>query len=183
MKKFPTKEATSTKRLSKWSLALATGFSLLISLQACSEINDSWEVKGGGFIKYKINDSEDYTIELGPRDVEIPFIRNSHHYFLVRTRVEESDRGDAFNIMVNRPVLGDNPTVEQYSWFSSEKSDHGIIFTDQSTVHFDEMDSDSTWTANLDLYAQDCRSGFCSDTLPRLHITGRFRYWIPEEDR
>jgi len=126
---------------------------------------------------------ENYTIELGPRDVEIPFIRNSHHYFLVRTRVEESDRGDAFNIMVNRPVLGDNPTVEQYSWFSSEKSDHGIIFTDQSTVHFDEMDSDSTWTANLDLYAQDCRSGFCSDTLPRLHITGRFRYWIPEEDR
>lgn len=183
MTKSPTKKGTLRVHHLKSPLAFAMGYSLMVSLLACSEINNSWEVKGGGYIKYQVNQSEDYTIELGPDDVEIPFIRNKHHYFLVRTRIEESEKGDALNLMVNRPVLGTNPVVEQYSWFSSEKTEHGIIFSDQSTVHFDEMDSDSVWTADLDLYAQDCRSGTCVDSLPRLHITGRFRYWIPEEYR
>ena len=54
-----------------------------LGLLACSGINDSWEVKGGGYIKYSINDGKKYTIELGPDDVEVPFIRNSYHYLLI----------------------------------------------------------------------------------------------------
>lgn len=150
---------------------------------ACDAINGGWEVDGGGYIKYKINDSEDYTIELGPKDVEIPYVHNSHHYFLVQTQDNASDRGDKFSIMVNRPSLGSNPVIEQYSWFQTEHSPHGIIFTDKSSFKFDEMDSDSIWTASLDFYAQDCRSGKCDDSKPKLHITGRFRYWIPEDYR
>ena len=51
-----------------------------------------------------------------------------------------------------------------------------------SMLHFDQKD-DSTWTADLSLHALDCRSGYCKESLPRLHITGRLRYWIPAEDR
>lgn len=149
---------------------------------SCSEINDSWEVKGGGFIKYSLNGGDDRTIELEDDDVEIPYIRNHHHYLLITTQAKESDFGDQFNIMVNRPVLGENHPVEGYSWFVKEFSERGFLDVDSSIVHLDQKD-DSTWTANLDLYARDCRSDNCSDTLPRIHITGRFRYWIPEEER
>ena len=150
---------------------------------ACSGINDSWEVKGGGYIKYKLNDGDSRTIELGADDVEIPFIKNSHHYLYVRTRLEESDHGDQFAFMVNKPVLGDNTPVQgQYSWFIAENSEKGMIFAENSVIHFDQKD-DSTWTADLELYATDCRSGRCVDTLPRLKITGRFRYWVPAEYR
>ena len=159
----------------------ATLFSLLFF--ACSGINDSWEVKGGGYIKYHINGGKNYTIELGPDDVEVPFIRNSHHYFFVKTQKSESSRGDQISFMVNKPTLGDNPIVEgQYSWFIAENSEKGKFFADSSKVHFDQKD-DSTWTADLDLYATDCRNGKCSESLPRLHISGRLRYWIPEEYR
>ena len=41
-----------------------------LGLMACSGINDSWEVKGGGYIKYKINDGKSRTVELAPDDVE-----------------------------------------------------------------------------------------------------------------
>jgi hypothetical protein len=150
---------------------------------ACSGINDSWEVKGGGYIKYKINDGKSRTVELAPDDVEVPFIRNSHHYLYVKTRLEESGDGDQLAFIVNTPVLGDNHPVQgQYSWFIAEYSEKGRLDGGRSTVHFDQKD-DSTWTADLDLYATDCRSGHCVDTLPALHITGRFRYWIPKEDR
>lgn len=154
-----------------------------LGLYACSGINDSWEVKGGGYIKYKINGGADRTVELMPDDVEVPFIRNRHHYLFVKTRIEESGDGDQLSFMVNSPVLGDNRPVQgQYSWFVAENSEKGLLDAGRSTVHFDQKD-DSTWTANLDLYATDCRSGHCVDTLPALHITGRFRYWIPKEYR
>lgn len=149
-------------------------------LQACSGINDSWETKGGGFIKYQVDGSADYTIELDEDDVLLP--NYNRHYFQATTRIEESGRKDAFSIMVYRPVLGENNVVEQYSWFSSEGSPHGVIFGDQSIVHFDQKD-DSTWTANLDLYAENCTTGECTDSLPRIHITGRLRYWIPVDER
>ena len=152
------------------------------TLLACSGINDSWEVKGGGYIKYKVNDGESHTIELGPDDVEIPFIRNSHHYLYVKTQLEESSRGDQIAFMVNNPKLGNNAPVQEYSWFSMEFSEQGRIFAENSTVHIDQKD-DSTWTADLELYTTDCRNGHCIDTLPKLKITGRFRYWIPEEYR
>ena len=156
---------------------------LALGLMACSGINDSWEVKGGGYIKYKINDGKSRTVELAPDDVEVPFIRNSHHYLYVKTQIEESSDGDQLAFIVNNPVLGDNHPVQgQYSWFIAENSEKGSLDGGRSTVHFDQKD-DSTWTANLDLYATDCRSGHCVDTLPALHITGRLRYWIPKEDR
>ena len=156
---------------------------LALGLMACSGINDSWEVKGGGYVKYKINGGKDRTVELAPDDVEIPFIRNRHHYLFAKTRIEESDEGDQLSFMVNSPILGNNAPVQgQYSWFIAGHSEKGLIDASRSTVHFDQKD-DSTWTADLDLYATDCRSGHCVDTLPALHITGRFRYWIPKEDR
>ena len=85
---------------------------LALGLYACSGINDSWEVKGGGYIKYKINGEKSRTVELAPDDVEIPFIHNSHHYLFLRTQIEESADGDQFSIMVNSPVLGDNHPVQ-----------------------------------------------------------------------
>ena len=156
---------------------------LSLGLIACSGINDSWEVKGGGYIKYKINGGESHTIELDADDVEIPFIHNSHHYLYLKTRPEESSRGDQFSIMVNRPTLGNNAPVQgQYSWFIAGHSEKGLIDASRSTVHFDQKD-DSTWTADLSLYVQDCRYKSCRSDSPRMHITGRFRYWIPKEDR
>ena len=135
---------------------------LSLGLIACSGINDSWEVKGGGYIKYKINGGESHTI---------------------KTRPEESSRGDQFSIMVNRPTLGNKAPVQgQYSWVVVENTERTQIFADSSTIHFDQKD-DSTWTADLSLHALDCRSGYCKESLPRLHITGRLRYWIPAEDR
>lgn len=172
----------ATSRLQSIALSIPTAV-FAFSLFACSGINDSWEVKGGGYIKYQVNGGEKYTIEMDADDVEIPFIHNQHHYFFFRTRLEESSKGDQFSVMVNKPMLGDNPVVQgPYSWFMAEHSDKGFIWADSSVVHFDQKD-DSTWTADLDLYAQDCRSGKCLDSLPALHVTGRFRYWIPEEDR
>jgi hypothetical protein len=162
-------------RLKIW---LATAFFAM----ACSDINEGWEVDGGGYLKYEINGEDERTIELDEDDVEVPFIRNNHHYFLLTTRISESKRGDQFSIMVNRPVLGDNPVVQRYSWFNYGSLTQAPILADKSTIHFDQKD-DSTWTANLDLYTPDCRSGRCVDTLPNLHITGRLRYWIDPDDR
>ena len=154
-------------------------------LLGCGDINSSWENDGGGYIKYQINGSESYTIELGPKDVELT---NYHrHYFHFKTRIEESDRNDVIEAVVNRPKLGDNPIVgdvgeKKYSSVRIEGSPKGSIYSDESLMHFDQMD-DSIWTADIDFYVQDCRSGICSDTLPRIHITGRFRYWIPADER
>jgi hypothetical protein len=157
-------------------------FTVTFLLMACGDINEGWEVDGGGYLKYEINGEDERTIELAEDDVEVPFIKNSHRYFLVKTRVSESKRGDQFSIMVNRPVLGDNPVVQQYSWFNFGSLTQAPILAEKSIVHFDQKD-DSTWTADLDLYVQDCRSGICSDSLPRIHVTGRFRYWIPADER
>ena len=157
-------------------------FAAAFLLIACSDINEGWEVDGGGYLKYKINGGDERTIELAESDVEVPFIKNSHRYFIVRTRAAESKRGDQFSIMVNRPVLGDNPVVQQYSWFNYGSLTQAPILADSSIVRFDQKD-DSTWTANLDLYTPDCRSGKCIDTLPNVHITGRLRYWIDPDAR
>ena len=163
-------------------LCLKFCLAVVFLLMACSDINDGWEVNGGGYLKYKINGEDERTIELAEDDVEVPFIKNSHRYFLVKTRVGESKRGDQFSIMVNRPVLGDNPVVPRYSWFNYGSMTQATIIADSSVVRFDQKD-DSTWTADLSLYAPDCRSGKCIDTLPNLHITGRLRYWVDPDAR
>ena len=68
------------------NICLASG----IFLAACGDINEGWEVDGGGYLKYRINDDKELTIELEPDDVEVPFIKNSHHYFFAKTEIEES---------------------------------------------------------------------------------------------
>ena len=161
---------------------LKTSLAAAVLLMACGDINEGWEVDGGGYLKYRINDEDERTIELAEDDVEVPFIKNSHRYFLVKTRAKESKRGDQFSIMVNGPVLGDNPVVQQYSWFNYGSLTQAPILGDSSIVRFDQKD-DSTWTATLDLYTPDCRSGKCIDTLPNLHITGRLRYWVDPDAR
>ena len=108
-------------------------------LLGCGDINSSWENDGGGYIKYQINGSESYTIELGPKDVELT---NYHrHYFRFATRIEESDRNDVIEAVVNRPKLGDNPIVgdvgeKKYSSVRIEGSPKGSIYSDESLMHF-----------------------------------------------
>ena len=88
----------------------------IAGLTACSGINDSWEVKGGGYLKYSINGGEEITQELERNDVEIPYIRNNHHYLLIKVPIDRSERKDQMNIMVNEPKLGKNAIVASYTW-------------------------------------------------------------------
>ena len=157
--------------------AISTFFFLL----GCTDINDSWEVKGGGYFKYTVNGGKSYTIELDADDVIRPDYGRS--YFQVQTRMDESSRGDQFSIVVNRPVLGYNDADPNYSWMIAERSEKGYLVGDSNIVHFDQKDNDSTWTANIDLYFQDCRNGDCESDRKPLHIEGRLRYWIAEDDR
>ena len=166
-----------------------------LSLMACGDINNSWEVKGGGYFKYTLNDEGPYTIELAKNDVEPPFyVNNSHNYFYFCTRIEESDRGDQLSLMVNGPVTTGkeytpvgraslNGRMQTVSWFRASFAPEAPIIVDSSTIKFDEIIKDSLWTADLDLYFMDCRSGSCSDSLPPLHLSGRFRYWVPDSER
>ena len=87
---------------------LSAIFSIFLLL-GCSEINDSWEVKGGGYFKYTVNGGSSYTIELDDDDVVRP--------------------------------------------------DYGRS------------------------YFQDCRNGECEAERKPIHIKGRLRYWISEDDR
>jgi len=175
----------------KACIALGT---IALALCGCGDINSSWEVKGGGYIKYSINDEGPFTIELAKNDVEPPFyVNNSHHYFYLRTRLEESERGDQLALMVNNPQTGKfltpvsralvNGHYETVTWFRSQLTDEAPLIADNSTIKFDEIIGDSLWTADLDLYFTDCRSGLCNDRLPPLHLTGRLRYWVPADER
>lgn len=168
----------------KRSLSKVTPFAYAIAicgLAACN-INDSWEVRGGGYFKYQINDGESYKIELGPDDVEVPYIRNNYHYFLAKTRIEESERGDVFSIMVDRPILGENSPDPSHTWMQAENTTRAYLTGSGNIIRFDRKD-DTTWTANVDLHFTDCRTGKCNTDLPPLHITGWLHYWIPEDYR
>lgn len=145
----------------------------------CSEINDSWEVNGGGYFKYSVNGGKSFTIELHENDVILPDYGRS--FFQVQTRIKESKRKDQFSIVVNRPILGKNNADPIYSWMISENAEKGLLTGSNNTVHFDQKD-DSTWTANVDLHFEDCRTGECKDEQP-IHVEGRLRYWIPMDER
>lgn len=175
-------------------IAALTLGALAFALLACSDINSSWEVKGGGYIKYTYNGEGPYTIELAKNDVEPPFyVNNSHYYFYFCTRLEESKRGDQISLMVNNPQTGKNlPPVDRASlngrpqyvtWMREEFSSEAPLIPDSSYIRFDEIIKDSLWTARLELYFKDCRTGACIDTLPPIHISGRLRYWVPESER
>lgn len=177
------------------SISLFTG--LAIALASCGNINNSWEVKGGGYFKYSINgDSKKYTIELNKNDCEPPFyVNNTHHYFLLKTRVEESDRGDQFSIMVNAPATGRKITPvgtlgskQVVTWMRQNFSAtsplaEDSIYIDSSYVKFDEIIPDSLWTADVNLFFVDCSGEVCDESKPPIHITGRLRYYVPEDER
>jgi len=174
--------------------AILTAGNLALFLGACSGINDSWEVKGGGYLKYSINGEGSYSIELSKDDVEPPYyVNNSHHYFYMESRLEESDRKDQIALMVNTPSTGKDLTpvakaningkMETVSWMRIDNSEPGALIPDSSSIHFDEIINDSLWTAKVDLYFQDCRKEACNDELPPIHIKGRLRYWVPADER
>ena len=173
---------------------LASTLTCALTLGACGDINSSWEVKGGGYLKYSINGDGPYTIELAKNDVEPPFyVNNSHHYFYFRTRLDESDRDDQISLMVNNPKTGTaltpvgraslNGRYDYVTWLRAQSTAQAPVITDSSTIKFDQIIEDSLWTADLDLYFKDCRSGKCIDSLPPLHLTGRLRYWVPSSER
>ena len=172
---------------------LSLGTSALLSalaLAACGDINSSWEVKGGGYLKYSINDDGPYPIVLSKNDARPT--TELRHYFYALTQSDESERGDQISLMVNNPRTGTNLTpegkaslngrYEYVTWLRTQFTAQAPIVTDSSSIKFDEI-SDSLWSANLDLYFMDCRSGKCIDTLPPLHLTGRLRYWVPADER
>ena len=146
------------------------------------------------YIKYKLNDDGPYTIELAKNDVEPPFyVNNSHHYFYLHTRIDESKRGDQIALMVNEAKTGTaltpvaraslNGRYQYVTWMREQFSPEAPLIADSSTVKFDEIINDSLWTADLDLYFKDCRTGKCIDSLPPIHLTGRLRYWVPADER
>lgn len=157
-------------------------FSLFSSLLllSCSDINNSWEVDGGGYIKYTVNGGKSHTIELDEKDVILPDY--GRYFFQVKTQASESNRGDQFFIVVNRPKLGKNEADATYSWMIAERAPKAKLSGNKNIVTFDQKD-DSTWTANIDLYFQDCREIECNDKNPAIHIEGRLRYWIPLDER
>jgi hypothetical protein len=177
--KFLTKlSALTTARLS-----VCAGFCVCTaSLCACSGINDSWEVKGGGFFKYTINGQNEISQELDRNDVEIPFIRNRHHYLLIKVPMERSARRDQISIMVNEPKLGKNAAVGSYTWIQVEGTPKAHLVGDSNYVSIDQKD-DTKWTAFINLNFEDCREGVCKDSLPPINLNGRFHYWIAEDDR
>lgn len=164
---------------------------MAIALTSCGNINNSWEVKGGGYFKYSINGGQKYTIELDREDCEPT--QFNRHYFTFKTQLVKSDRGDQFAVMVNNPSTGGklrpvseatiNGKYQQVTWMLQNFTTEAPLIGDSSYVHFDEIIPDSLWTANIELYFMDCRSGDCEKDLPPLHISGRFRYWVAEEDK
>ena len=181
--------AATTNRAAHILVCTAIGF-----FCACSDINSSWEVKGGGYLKYSVNGEGSYTIELAKNDVEPPFyVNNSHRYFYFCTRIEESDRGDQFSLMVNDVQTGKaltpiaraslNGRYQNVTWMREQYSIEAPLVADSSSIKFDEIIGDSLWTATLELYFKDCRAGNCNDSVPPLHISGRLRYWVPASER
>lgn len=182
--KFPTRIFT----------AIITGATFATTLMGCSDINSSWEVKGGGYFKYTVNGEGPYTIDLDKNDVEPPYyVNNQHHYFYFQTQLSASSRKDQFALLVNNPSTGKDLTpvalasingrMQNVTWMKAEGSSQSPIIPDSSSIHFDEIIGDSLWTADLNLYFKDCRSGSCKDALPPLHVKGRLRYWVPEDER
>lgn len=173
------------------ALVSPTGLLALSLLAGCGDINNSWEVKGGGYIKYSVNGSEKYTIELEADDCILTSV--NRHYITCGTKLENSKRGDQIAFMVNEPSTnGKLPPVpttisrgqeQNVTWMILENSKAAPLVLDSSYIHFDEIIRDSLWTANINFYFQDCRSGKCDESAAPVHITGRFRYWVSEDDR
>ena len=171
-----------SRNLTFFPLIIAIFCALAASLTACSGINDSWEVKGGGFLKYSINDKDECTQELGKNDVEIPFIRNQHHYLLIKIPIENSERNDQLQIMVHEPKLGENGVVQDYTWIQVGGTPKARLKGSDNYVSIDQKDK-AKWTATINLHFEDCRQGRCYEDLPLITFKGRLHYWIAEDDQ
>ena len=181
---------------------------ILLFLSACTDYAakmeddfEEWEIKpsaleivGGGYFEYTVNGDGFYTIKLEKDDVEPPFrVNNSHRYFYFCTQIEESERGDQISLMVAAPQTGKdlipvaraslNGRYQYVTWMREQFSPEAPLIAEKSTIRFDEIIGDSLWTAHLELYFKDCRSGVCIDSLPPVHISGRLRYWVPDSER
>lgn len=159
---------------------LAYPFTVALLLLACSDINNSWEDVGGGFVKYKVNGSSERTIGLDPRDATVPSYWN--HYFSLTTNEDSSKIGDYIMFTVASPKLGKNAVVHDYTCFKLEFGNLSCAIVDSSTVTIDQK-NDSTWTGNFNLYFPRCYSEDECSTDSIINVTGRFRYWPdPNED-
>jgi hypothetical protein len=156
---------------------------LCVGIAACSGINDSWEVKGGGFLKYSINDEDEIQQELYREDVEIPYIRNRHHLLVIKIPAGRSARNAQLKITVYSPKLGkDNNIVQGETWIQFDDSPKALITGDSNYVHIDQKDN-TKWTATINLHFEDCRQGRCNSNRAPIHFKGRMHYWIAEEDQ
>jgi len=143
---------------------------------ACENLNSGWEFDGGGYVKYKLNGKDSYELEYDANDVILP--TTNRHFILAKTQSNSS--GHSLTFMVYSPKLGRNSPVYTETSFSFATGPKATLTGDSNFITIDQKD-DSTWTADLSLYFTDCRSGECIDSLPPVHLTGRFRYWLPEE--
>ncbi len=153
-------------------------FLISILFSACSEINSGWEVDGGGFIKYNINNQATRTIELDDDDATLPAY--GRHYFSLETREHASDVGDRLAFLVADPKLGKNAIVQDYTWFIYEFAPKANVIPDSSYVTFDQKD-DSTWTGDFKLHFPNCKTGTCNEN-KILTVSGRFRFWPDPDD-
>ena len=185
-KPFPTAKSKFTAGFTPLS-----GIAFFALLAGCGNINNSWEVKGGGYIKYSVNGGKKVTVELDADDCLLTSY--SRHYITCTTQIKNSKDGDQISFMVNNPsTSGKLPPVataivngknQDVTWFRQALSDKAPLIAESSYIHFDEIIQDSLWTANLELNFKDCQGGSCDDSKAPIHISGRFRYWVSEEER
>ncbi len=158
---------------------LLTIFTLALLLSACSDINNSWEEKGGGYVKYQVNDGSSRTIGLHADDVRTPSYYN--HYISLETDEDSSSVGDRIAFLVADPKLGKNSIDAGHTWFIHEWGARMPAVTDSSVITLDQRD-DSTWTGFLNLYFFKCSSGGNCSGDSTINVTGRFRYWPDPDD-
>lgn len=151
-----------------------------IALAACSDINNGWAENGGGYVKYSLNGGSSYTMDIEPDGGELP--TSTRHYAVFYA--SNASRGDYLQVLVNKPVLGDNTPISSnyYTYAIFGNSIKAQLFEDSSNFKIDQKD-DSTWTADLDLLFQSCNENECeSDPAKGIRLKGRLRFWVDPDD-
>ena len=152
---------------------------IFLGVVSCSDINSGWSVTGGGYMNFKINGSEDLNLDIDPDDGDVK-LRSNKHYV---TFLGKNSDGDALQIMVNKPVLGENAPVTSsgytYLVLGNSVPAH-IISAESSSVKFDRKDS-ILWSADVRLVFNHCYGDECDND--RVVVTGRMYYWVDPDDR
>lgn len=149
---------------------LSLGF--LTAFTACSDINNGWSAKGGGYMNLTVN-GETLKLEIEPDGGDVD-LRYNKHYVTFRG----SDGTSTLQFLVYQPELGSNRPQpnSSYTYFVYEGSTPmSILDTDSSYVRFDQKDS-TLWSANIRLIFNHCVLDECDDT--RTIVSGRVRYWV-----